>query len=304
MHAKSFQRIGWIRVLAAAGFIASATGVVAQSEITWYVFNLPPLYILDGDRKGAGIVDLALQRQLIPALTEYRHKVVEAPLRRLEVMLKTEPNTCALGLLKNAEREQNMLFSVPFLAQIPPGVFVRRSDNARIAPYVDGDGRINLTKLLANGVLTVGVSNARSYGATVDELLGPYKGKPNVFVNAASNPAKSLLQMELASRVDVVPGFPYEASYLGVETGFVNTAIRFYPLAEQPVSILGHAVCAKGPFGAAAIRHIDAVLNRRKVRDAITGYYESWLDEESRALSQRLRRHMAATASPPESLVP
>ncbi len=281
--------------------MAGATGAAAQSEITWYVFNLPPLYILDGPRKGAGIVDLALQRQLIPALADYQHKIIEAPLRRLELMLKTEPNTCALGLLKNPEREQNMLFSVPFLAQIPPGVFVRRADNTRIAPYIEADGRLSLTRLLADGALTVGVSNARSYGATVDELLVPYKGKPNLFVNVSGNPAKSLMQMELAGRIDVVPGFPYEASYLGVETGIADTAIRFYALSEQPAAIFGHAVCAKSPFGATAIRGIDAVLNRRKVRDAIAGYYESWLDDESRVLAQRLRRNMAASATPPES---
>lgn len=291
MLASAHRRSVWKLWLSIAALLGCTALTAAEPEITWYVFNLPPLYILDGDRKGTGIVDLALRRQLIPALRGYQHKVVEAPLRRLEQALKTEPNTCALGLLKNPEREQNMLFSAPFLVQIPPGVFVRRADHARLAPYIDADGRLGLAKLLADGLLTVGVSNARSYGAAVDELLNSYKGNHNLFASASGNPAKSLMQMELAGRVDVVPGFPYEASYLSQESGIIDNtnAIRFFALAEQPPSLLGHAVCARGEFGATAIRQIDTVLQKRRVRDAIAGYYESWLDEESRALSQRLR---------------
>lgn len=281
-------------VLGGALLLAASCAGAAAPEIIWHVFNLPPLYIVDNPRKGEGIVDQALQRQLLPALTGYRHQVVEVPLPRLELSIKLEDNACALGLLKNPEREKIMNFSMPFLMQIPPGVLVRRADGERLVPYLERGGKLSLAKLLADGRMIVGVGSARSYGATIDQLLAPYKGKQNLFTSFSSSPAKSLMQMEVIGRVDVVPAFPYEAAYLGIDTGEGAQALRFYPLAEQPDFILGHAVCSKGKFGAEAIRAIDAVLRKRAVQDAIAGYYESWLDEESRALAQRLRKQAAA----------
>ncbi|MES2038447.1 MAG: hypothetical protein V4495_11445, partial [Pseudomonadota bacterium] len=98
----------WIRGIAlAASLLASgmiqAAGQAAgpaASEINWYVFPLPPLYIPEGPGKGEGIVDLALQRHLIPNLPGYQHKFINVPLKRLELMLKDESNACALGLFK------------------------------------------------------------------------------------------------------------------------------------------------------------------------------------------------------------
>ena len=283
-------------MLGAALLLAGAGAAGAEPEVVWHVFNLPPLYIVDGERKGEGIVDQALQRQLLPALSGYRHRIVEVPLQRLELTIKIEPQACALGLLKNPEREKTMLFSIPFLAQIPPGVLVRGTDRERVAPYLERSGKLSLSKLLADGRLVVGVGSARSYGATIDQLLAPYKGKSNLFTSFATRPAQSLLQMEALGRVDVVPGFPYEAAYLGIATGEGARALRFYPLAEQPDFILGHAVCAKTEFGAEVISAIDAVLRKRAVQDAIAGYYESWLDDESRGLAQRLRKQLVVPA--------
>ena len=277
-------------VLGAALLLAAAGATGAEPEVVWHVFNLPPLYIVDGERKGEGIVDQALQRQLLPALSAYRHRIFEVPLQRLELTIKVEPQACALGLLKNPEREKTMLFSIPFLAQIPPGVLVRSTDRERVASYLERSGKLSLSRLLDDGRLVVGVGSARSYGATIDQLLAPYKGKPNLFTSFATRPAQSLLQMEAIGRVDVVPAFPYEASYLGIATGDGARALRFYPLAEQPDYILGHAVCSKSEFGAGVINAIDGVLRKRAVQDAIAGYYESWLDEESRGLAQRLRK--------------
>jgi uncharacterized protein (TIGR02285 family) len=295
----ALTRRGVVRRLTAAAALAGCLGpaCAADPEITWYHFNLPPLYILDGPQKGEGIVDQALFKHLIPGMPGYQHKVIEAPLQRLEQMIKIQPNACALGLLKNPEREQIMHFSAPFLAQIPPGVLLRRSDTERVKPYLDANGKLSLAKLLADGGMTVGISSARSYGATIDSLLNPYKGKPNLVVNATPSPVRSLLQMTVLGRIDAVPGFPYEAAYYGIDTGDGDKALRFYPLSEQPDYILGYAACSRSEFGAAAIRKIDAALHQRGVLDVIAGYYETWLDEESRALAHRLRKHAAVSES-------
>ncbi len=290
----------WSAALALLCLLApvGAAAQASRPEVTWYVFNVAPMYILDGPNQGQGLLDQALRSHIIPALGGYTHKVVEAPFARLELMLKSEPGACVMGLLKRPDREEYMQFSQPFLAQFPPGVLVGGAAISRVEGYLERNGRLSLVRLLAESDLTVGVAGTRSYGAVIDGLLKPYQGKKNLFVSTASNTSSSLLQMALLGRVDLVPGYPYEARFQGISTaGRGQGGLRFYPLAEQPDFVMGHAACARSPQGAAVIHQVDALLARPGVRDAMAGYYARWLDEDSRRAERELRRH--AFAMPP-----
>jgi uncharacterized protein (TIGR02285 family) len=276
----------WIRGMALVATLLAGGMAAAANEINWYVFPLPPLYIPDGPGKGEGIVDLALQRHLIPGLPGYQHKLIHVPLKRLELMLKDESNACALGLFKNAEREKTMVFSTPFFAQIPPGAMIPRSQIAQLRPYLAAGDKLNLSKLLEDEILTIGVQSGRSYGAAIDELLQAHKGKKNIFFNSAPNAAKSLFQMNALGRVSLILGYPYEANFLNNRDSADFVDLKFYPLQEQPAFLLGYAVCAKSPFGEQAIEQINTVLARREILDTIATYYEAWLPEDAHPLAR------------------
>ncbi|MCH8620447.1 TIGR02285 family protein [Undibacterium sp. TS12] len=278
----------WARRLALiAGLLASGI-TQAANEINWYVFPLPPLYIPDGPGKGEGIVDLALQRHLIPNLPDYQHKLIHVPLKRLELMLKEESNACALGLFKNAEREKTMVFSTPFFAQVSPGAMIPRAQVAQLRPYLLVGDKLSLGKLLEDGALTVGVQSGRSYGAVIDELLQANKDRKNIFFNSAPNAAKSLFQMNALGRVNLILGYPYEATFLNSRDSADFVDLKFYPLQEQPAFLLGYAACSKSPFGEQAIEQINAVLARREILEAIASYYESWMPEDARPLARQV----------------
>ncbi|MFZ6873716.1 TIGR02285 family protein [Undibacterium sp. Di27W] len=271
----------------ASGLFASGM-MQGANEISWYVYHLPPLYIQEGPGKGEGIVDLALQRQLIPGLPAYQHKFINVPLKRLELMLRDEDNACALGLFKNAEREKTMIFSQPFFAQLPPGAMIPRTQIAQLRPYLVAGDKLSLSKLLEDEVLTVGAQSGRSYGANIDELLQAHKGKKNIYLNSAPNAAKSLLQMNALGRVNLVLGYPYEANFLNSRDNADYIDLKFYPLQEQPAYLLGYAACSKSAFGEQAIEQINTVLARREVLEAIALLYESWLPEDARALAHQV----------------
>lgn len=282
----------WIKGLALAASLLACGRLQAASEISWYVYPLPPLYIPDGpgkgEGKGDGILDLALQRHLIPALPAYQHKLVHVPLKRLELKLKEATNACALGLFKNAEREKTMVFSTPFFAQIPPGAMIPRAQIAQLRPYLGAGDKLNLSKLLEDEVLTVGVQSGRSYGAAIDELLLVHKAKKNIFINSAPNAAKSLFQMNAMGRVNLMLGFPYEANFLNSRDSADFIDLKFYTLQEQPAYLLGYAACSQSPSGEQAIQQINTVLARREILEAVAAYYEGWLPEDAHPLARQV----------------
>ncbi|CAN7651928.1 TIGR02285 family protein [Pseudoduganella sp. LjRoot289] len=279
-------------VLAAAASHAGAAA--AQPEITWYLYDLAPLVITDGPRKGEGFIEMGLRHQLLPALPEYRHKIVVVPIQRIALMLKTERAACSPGLIRNPEREQFMVFSAPTLAAIPAGAFVRRGEAARVAPYVNAKGKLVLDKLLADGQVSLGIDAARSYGGPVDTVLRPYKDQPRLFGLSTPEAARSLVQMLLAKRVDAILGQPFEVPYyLGLRNVDDIKALRFYPLAEQADAAVNHVACSNSAQGLAVVEKVNAVLARPGVREAMAVHYLAWLDEDARKLAEHLRRAVA-----------
>ncbi len=257
--------------------------------IEWQLYNQPPLSMLDGANRGQGALNLGLNQLLLPRLSSYQHHFNEVPIKRLLLALKTQPHACAFGLLKTAERESFMQFSLPVLPQLPPGVVVRRSEFEALQPFLNRDGALQLKAWLARSSGSLGVTDGRSYGAAVDELLAPLRGSARVPVIAADAPMRNLLQMVVLGRLEMAVALPYEPRYLELAEGLEAKALRYLPLAEQPRQLVGYAACAKGPFGEAVIKHINAVLARPDVQAALIGYYERWLDEDSRQLARAAR---------------
>jgi uncharacterized protein (TIGR02285 family) len=258
-------------------------------EIEWQVYSLPPLYILEGLARGQGVLDQGLHRQLIPRLDDFRHRINEVPLRRLEVTLKAQANACAFGLFKNEAREAYMVFSTPMLPQLPPGLMVRRADADRLKRFTNPRGQLSLLQLLDTGRMSVGFAQGRSYGAAVDSLILAWRSTPQAQAVAATTPARNLLQMAELGRVDAVLMLPYEARHLEETEGLDFKSLRFVPLVEQPRELVGHVACAKGPFGEAVIQRVNEILARAEVQAALSASYERWLDDDSRALARQLR---------------
>ena len=284
-------RAPWLALLLAALPVHADEG-----SIEWQLYNQPPLSMLDGPNRGQGVLNLGLNEQLLPRLPQYQHRFDEVPIKRLVLALKSQPHACAFGLLKNPEREAFMQFSLPLLPQLPPGVVVRRNEYGALQPFLNRDGALQLKAWLAQGSGRLGVTDGRSYGAAVDELLAPLRGTPRVPVVAAVAPMRNLLQMVVLGRLEMAASLPYEPRYLAMAEGLDAKALRFVPLAEQPHQLVGHVACAKGAFGEGVIRHVNEALARPEVQAALIGYYERWLDDDSRQLARAAR---AAASAPP-----
>ncbi len=282
-------RLGLAILLELFSTIAHAAPDRALPEIDWQLYGLPPLYILEGQAQGLGVLDRGLRVQVLPRLTGYRHRTTEVPIKRLESTLRSQPNACAFGLFKNASREAYMVFSKPFLSQIPPGVIVLRSGMERLKPFLDARGQLKLRSALESNELSLGYADSRSYGAAVDGLLAELRGHAKLQAVSATTPARNLMQMTQLGRLDLALMLPYEPRHLEITEGLDVKNLRFLRVAEQPRELQGYAACAKGPLGEAVIQRLNEVLARADVQAALYGYYEQWLDDDSKALARQLR---------------
>ena len=179
------------RALLPALLLAAASAHADDGVIEWQLYNQPPLSMLDGANRGQGVLNLGLNKLLLPQLKQYQHRFTEVPIKRLVLALKTQPNACAFGLLKNAEREAFMTYSLPILPQLPPGVVVRRGDYESLQPFLNRDGAMRLKDWLVSGKGRLGVTDGRSYGAAVDELLAPLRGSARMICKGGPPPPRT-----------------------------------------------------------------------------------------------------------------
>ena len=272
------------RAMIAVAFSGSAH---AQTEVSWYIPELPPQHMTSGPRAGMGYNDLALTRELIPRLPAFAHKVVTTTLARRNAMVSAGPTACGISLLKNKEREQTMLFSAAHRGTLSPGVLIAKSAAERVAPYVDSAGKLMLARILADGRLKVGMETGRSYGGELDEMLAPYLQKGNVHGVTFQQGTSGLLRMAVNRRVDLVLAYPYEPEYMSSENGDDFSSLSFRLVSGVPEYLLTYLACSKTDTGAAVIAALDLVLVQPGVREAMRDHYEAWLEPEAKLLDRK-----------------
>lgn len=286
-------RNAWRLGAAWLALCAGACHAAKPQEITWFIPDLPPHYVVEPGRKEVGFHQQALLEQFIPALEGYKHSVKVASVGRVVAMLKADPAACIPSAVKTPEREQFMVFSRPSLAMIPPGLFVRAADARKFAPHVDATGRISLEALLARGDFVLGVEGQRRYGAGVDRLVEAHADSKAVYQVNFQAAARSLMRMAAVERVDGVLGYPYEATWhLNDRSWNGPNKLHFFALTEQPRFNLSHVACANSALGKAVIARINVRLDQPRTRAAIAGYYDAWLTPDFQAESRRIQKQL------------
>lgn len=240
-----------------------------EPEVQWLLYELPPLYITQGAERGQGVLDRLLTEVLLPHLPSLRHRVVPVPPKRLEASLQALPNGCALGLLRNAERERYLYFSRPFPISSAPALLVRRAQLERWRGLLDAQGRLSLRGWLQRPDTRFGQAEGRAYGAAVDALLAAQPAGRIERVTS-QNPALNLMQMLRRDRIDGLLVQPFEMEPLAREAGLAPEDLQLLPLVEQGPMREGHVACARTPLGAEVVRRADEVIASAPFRQAIT----------------------------------
>lgn len=272
------------RVWRAAAAFALLTGPIppawAQPKETliWLLRDLPPTMILEGPKKGQGIIDQMLPR-LIAGMPQYQHTLMRVNRARAMQMLHEESFTCDPSLLWTKEREQWISFSVPAFRAVANGLVVRQEDRPVLEPLVI-DGEVDLAALLKSGKNKVGVVAERSYGEVVDALL---RQAPEGALTAhyGNDALGSLLQMQRLGRLQVVLGYWPEIRYQASQKLITDDQLEFYPVKGTGKYLSGHIGCSNTPQGRQAISEINRLL-RTLPREDLDSLYADWLDPARR----------------------
>lgn len=154
-------------------FLLVAAGAAAE-ELHWIRLDMPPVNIVRQPLKDKGYADRFL-RDFLPAMKGYEHKVFTGSIARTLDLIRETPNVCNMTLLYQKRRDEFVHYSEPIMGLVPNRVLVVAGNEDKVAPYLTAAG-IDLTRLLRESRLMVGVINGRAYGDFIDAQLEA--GKP------------------------------------------------------------------------------------------------------------------------------
>lgn len=259
--------------------LSSSVPAHPKETLIWLLRDLPPTMILEGPKKGQGIIDQMLPL-LIAGMPQYEHTLMRVNRARGMQMLHEESFTCDPSLVWTEEREQWITFSIPAFRAVSNGLVVRKEERLVLEPFLV-DGEVDLAAMLATGRQKVGVVAERSYGQFLDTLLK--QAPPDALTpHYGSNALGSLLQMQRLGRLQVVLGYWPEIRYQANQAHIADDQLEFYPVRGTGKYLSGHIGCSHSPQGRQAITEINQLL-RTMPRQRLDQLYADWLDPERRS---------------------
>lgn len=258
-----------------------------RESITWLRPYFPPVTIPSGPDADSGYCDKIINF-LIDHLPDYNHHFGTAHYQRILLQIRQEQEVNCSALYKDDERSQYVVFSIPALVVLPNGIVTRKVDRQLFAPYLNEAGELELTKLIQDKNLNLGIAYGRKYSGGIDEIIAAAYPRDNIQERPGEEIFKGLLDMLMHQRIDYTIGYPAEASYLASQEGYSDD-ISFFHIAETQGQItLGHLGCPNNHMGRKIIERVNKILREHRETPIFLGFYEAWLDDETVNLYRQL----------------
>jgi uncharacterized protein (TIGR02285 family) len=175
---------------------------------------------------------------------------------RAREWIKTAGNACIPWLKKTAAREQDYLFTLPYMVE-DALVLVLPAQSAWHPKLLtmQGAGQLSFGQLLQlpAGPL-VGVEFNRSYGEQLDQLLVQHQHSRSLYVRTSSSEDMgSLIPMLERGFIDGLLEYQKVAERSGL-------TFRYYRLQEAEPMNLVHFACSKGTQGEAVVTKLNQAI--------------------------------------------
>jgi uncharacterized protein (TIGR02285 family) len=238
--------------VAVAGQSPAAEAPPAVRSITWLVSNT--MAVPDGERMRRPADELTqwLQARL-PGVV---FKPVVANAERSWALIREKKQACHAGAAHTPERERLAYFTHTWL--VPPPQLIVRQDRRDALP-LDANGAVDLEALLGDVALRGVVSHGRSYGSTLDALLGVVPASRQLQSVYGGDYGSNLLPMLNQGRADYTLDYPNTLVALATH-GPGDVQLAALPIKGASEPVISGIACPRTPWGLAAIRLIDAAL--------------------------------------------
>ncbi len=252
--------------------VLMSTSLFSQN-IVWNSVEFPPSLITKGELQDKGFSDQA--RTLISKkATNFSHEIQYVNSARAINNLKTKNNYCFSGLNKNEKREKFVYFSKPFMYSLPNEIVIKKDNLNKFKKFIDGNGTIDLEKLLGNKTLQLAYTKERSYSKYIDKIINKNKGNGNLVYRPASDLTKGFLKMLEANRADYIIEYPVMVSYNS------NKEFLSIPIKGSNSTFPVYVGCSKTTTGKNIITEINKVIEQNQ--QELSSFYAQYLDENTR----------------------
>jgi len=266
----------------------------ATPRVTWAITHFPPFLIVNGPNAGNGISDKTVDFY-ISQTPNFIHKKQEATLQRVLHMMREGKHVCNGALLKNAEREEFIDYTDPYIAIFPNGVLTSKNGLVKMKPYLNKDQTINLEEMLRLGQVTLRYDAGRSYSPVIDNVLNRHKSTSTTLHRSTGViDLKMDLKHVLSHKIDAVLGRAEEA-YFAMGEQLRKKELFYLPVKGDAPYQFGYVGCAKGAWNDALIRELNRINRIHRSTEMFSSFYTRWLPPTVRDRYQLLARDVFGT---------
>lgn len=201
---------------------------------------------------------------------------------RAREWVKTADNACIPWLRKTAAREQDFLFSLPYMAEDALQLVLTAESkwHGALENLMRQNQQISLMHLLSSKPSPlIGIEQNRSYGETLDQLLSQRKNSRSIYTRTTSSQETgSMLPMLQRGFIDAT--LEYRKIALRIDP-----TLRFYPLFEaQPLNLV-HFACSKGERGQRIVKLLNQTIAAKSQQADYQQLVLQGIAEPNRALA-------------------
>ncbi len=198
---------------------------------------------------------------------------------RAELLTKGDRAGCMTGVLDLANRRQQFIFSLPYLAVQGIHLYVNADSPyaQSILSQQSANDKASLEALLKqHSALLIGVDNDRGYGAALDGILQSPQHQRNVVFRHSGARIGELWRMLEEGRVDVVLDYPF------IMKDKVHQRTHSLALTESTPIETAYIACNKSPSGQAIIRRLNQAIVARRFQQDYIDLHLSVIAEDQR----------------------
>jgi uncharacterized protein (TIGR02285 family) len=228
----------------------------AKEKIPWMITHWPPVMELDESRQMITGGQWGGQLQLLQKrLPNYDHTLINMSWSRFWHVVENGENLCNCMVLKNKEREETVVFSIPATIILPNQIIMKRT---RAALLGDPDS-LSLATLLTGGKLKGMFIMKRSYGAGIDGIIDRYKTSFNLETSVVNE--KSNIMKLLHDRGDYIIEYPFTVNeIMGHHFPERKDELVNIPIQEVDPFYFVYFACPKTPWGRSVIKDVNKAL--------------------------------------------
>ena len=251
----------------------------AKDRILWGVRHFPPLYILEGEYKDQGIADQML-KIIFRNLPEYEHIKVVANNKRSEYQIKMGKHFAKLAMLKRADREKYMYYSIPHYISPSHRLILRKVALPKIQDIISTNNEVSLESLLKIPDIKIGVELGRSVGKELDKIINRHKGQRNITVIASPNTEKTI-RMLTDGGIECIIEYPAVVTFILKKDTQKMDQLTSLNIKEKEPWVVLYAVAPKNEWGQTLIKKLNVIFKREMPKKEYRSLIEQWLDESS-----------------------